>query len=85
MLQRFLFLLPQQKPVHFLGIGEIEDILMSVGYGIDSLDCVTPTRLGRMGWIFDKKKGLKNKQLRNFHILISLLRLLFLLFLAILL
>ena len=55
------FLLPQQKPVHFLGIGEIEDILMSVGYGIDSLDCVTPTRLGRMGWIFDKKKGLKNK------------------------
>ena len=55
------YLLPTEKPVHFLGIGEIEDIFLSVEHGIDSLDCVTPTRLGRMGWIFDKKTGLKNK------------------------
>jgi len=49
------------KPVHFLGIGEIEDIFVSVEKGIDSFDCVTPTRLGRMGWIFEKKAGVKNK------------------------
>ena len=55
------YLLPTEKPIHFLGIGEIEDIFISVGKGIDSLDCVTPTRLGRMGWIFDKNAGLKNK------------------------
>ena len=54
-------LLTTQKPVHFLGIGEVEDIFLSVERGIDSLDCITPTRLGRMGWIFDKKAGLKNK------------------------
>lgn len=54
-------LLPFKKPVHFLGIGEIEDIFISVGKGIDSFDCVTPTRLGRMGWIFDKRMGVKNK------------------------
>jgi len=54
-------LLPTKKPIHFLGIGEIEDIFLSVEKGIDSLDCVTPTRLGRMGWIFDQKEGLKNK------------------------
>ncbi len=54
-------LLPKQKPIHFLGIGEIEDIILSVEKGIDSLDCVTPTRLGRMGWIFTKEAGLKNK------------------------
>lgn len=55
------FLLPTLKPIHFLGIGEIEDIILSVEKGVDSLDCVTPTRLARMGWIFDKKLGAKNK------------------------
>jgi len=50
-----------QKPIHFLGIGEIEDIFLSVEKGIDTLDCVTPTRLARMGWLFNKKAGLKNK------------------------
>ena len=55
------YLLPTQKPIHFLGVGEIEDMFISIGKGIDSFDCVTPTRLGRMGWIFDKKKGVKNK------------------------
>lgn len=54
-------ILSQNKPVHFLGIGEIEDIFVSIEKGVDSLDCITPTRLGRMGWIFDKKCGLKNK------------------------
>lgn len=55
------YLIPTGKPIHFLGIGEIEDIILSVEKGVDSLDCVTPTRLGRMGFIFDKKIGLKNK------------------------
>ncbi len=54
-------LLTTEKPIHFLGIGEIEDILLSVEKGIDSLDCITPTRLGRMGWIFDQSAGIKNK------------------------
>lgn len=54
-------LLTKQKPIHFLGIGEIEDIFIGIQKGIDSFDCVTPTRLGRMGWIFSKKMGLKNK------------------------
>lgn len=50
-----------QKPIHFLGIGEIEDIFLSIEKGIDTLDCVTPTRLARMGWLFNKKEGIKNK------------------------
>lgn len=54
-------LLPKNKPVHFLGIGEIEDMLISIEKGIDTLDCVTPTRMARMGWIYSKKAGLKNK------------------------
>ncbi len=54
-------LLPANKPIHFLGIGEIEDIFIAVEKGIDSFDCVIPTRLARMGWIFSKASGLKNK------------------------
>lgn len=50
-----------EKPVHFLGIGEIEDIFESVQRGIDTLDCVTPTRMGRLGYIFSKEQGLLNK------------------------
>ena len=54
-------LLEHNKPVHFLGIGEVEDIFISVEKGIDSFDCVIPTRLARMGWIFSKAVGVKNK------------------------
>ena len=42
-------LLPKEKPRHLLGVGEIDDIFTLVEKGIDSFDCVMPTRLGRMG------------------------------------
>jgi len=54
-------LYPTTKPIHFLGIGEVEDIFLSVERGVDSFDCVAPTRLGRMGWIFSKREGLAKK------------------------
>lgn len=47
--------LPPQKPRHFLGIGEIEDIKESVKRGIDLFDCVTPTRLARHGVLVTAK------------------------------
>jgi len=59
-------LLPQDKPRHLLGIGEIEDIFEVVKRGIDLMDCVLPTRLGRTGTFFVKK----TKQFR-IHILNS--------------
>lgn len=40
------------KPRHLLGIGEIDDIFEAVDRGIDTFDCVIPTRLGRMGHVF---------------------------------
>jgi queuine tRNA-ribosyltransferase len=45
-------LLPQDKPRHLLGIGEIEDIFEIVNRGIDLFDCVTPTRMARTGTLF---------------------------------
>jgi queuine tRNA-ribosyltransferase len=41
--------LPEERPRHLLGIGDVDDILHAVGSGIDSFDCATPTRLGRHG------------------------------------
>ena len=37
------------KPVHLLGIGDPMDIWTFVEYGIDTFDCVSPTRLARHG------------------------------------
>ncbi|MBI5613671.1 tRNA guanosine(34) transglycosylase Tgt [Candidatus Gottesmanbacteria bacterium] len=47
-------LLPDEKPRHLLGVGEIDDVFTLVGYGIDSFDCVQPTRLARMGFAYTK-------------------------------
>ena len=48
-------LLPDDKPRHLLGVGEIDDIFTLISYGIDTFDCVQPTRLARMGKVFVKK------------------------------
>ncbi|HEV2062679.1 MAG TPA: tRNA guanosine(34) transglycosylase Tgt [Solirubrobacteraceae bacterium] len=41
--------LPEHRPRHLLGIGEVDDLVRGVELGIDTFDCVTPTRLGRHG------------------------------------
>lgn len=38
-----------ERPVHLLGIGGIRDIFEGVKNGIDTFDCVHPTRLARHG------------------------------------
>lgn len=57
--------LPENKPKHLLGIGSAEDIEKSVKYGIDTFDCVIPTRLGRNGTALTKKGGLNLKGAKN--------------------
>ena len=37
------------RPIHFLGIGRIKDVFKSVRCGIDTFDCVMPTRIARHG------------------------------------
>lgn len=44
--------LPEEKPRHLLGIGRIKDVFDAVGNGIDSFDCVIPTREARHGRIY---------------------------------
>jgi tRNA-guanine transglycosylase len=42
----------EEKPTHMLGIGEVDDIFEIIERGIDTFDCVIPTRLGRTGFFF---------------------------------
>jgi queuine tRNA-ribosyltransferase len=59
--------LAPQRPRHLLGIGEVDDLIAGVEYGIDTFDCAMPTRLGRHGvalvpdpaarWRVDLAKG----------------------------
>ena len=53
------------RPVHLLGIGGIRDILASVRLGIDTFDCVTPTRVARHGWALLKGAANERINLRN--------------------
>ena len=41
--------MPEERPRHLLGIGDVDDIVHAVAAGIDSFDCATPTRLARHG------------------------------------
>ena len=41
--------LPEGKPRHLLGIGEVDDLVRGVELGIDTFDCAMPTRIGRHG------------------------------------
>ncbi|MES2014745.1 MAG: tRNA guanosine(34) transglycosylase Tgt [Patescibacteria group bacterium] len=61
--------LPSEKPRHLLGIGEPEDIFEAVARGIDSFDCVQPTRLARTGMIYTRRGKinlLNEKYIRDF-------------------
>lgn len=52
-------ILPEGKPRHMLGISEPDDIFAAIEQGIDTFDCVSPTRVGRNG-AFYTYHGRKN-------------------------
>ncbi len=54
-----------ERPVHLLGIGGIGDILTQVRQGIDTFDCVSPTRIARHGWALKKGAEKERLNLRN--------------------
>jgi len=56
--------LPEGKPRHLLGIGEPIDFFYGVENGIDTFDCVSPTRVARNGaaYTFDGRINLHNAQ-----------------------
>lgn len=53
------------RPVHFLGIGRIKDLFRFVRLGVDTFDCVIPTRLARHGAAFVKGTPNETINLKN--------------------
>ncbi|MEI7918560.1 MAG: tRNA guanosine(34) transglycosylase Tgt [Candidatus Saccharibacteria bacterium] len=56
-------ILPEDKPRHLLGLGsQPADLFLGVQYGIDTFDCVAPTRQARNGALFtyDGRMNIKN-------------------------
>jgi queuine tRNA-ribosyltransferase len=43
--------LPEDRPRHLLGIGEVDDLIRGVELGIDTFDCAMPTRIARHGMV----------------------------------
>lgn len=62
--------LDPRRPIHLLGIGGVRDIFEGVAQGIDTFDCVHPTRLARHGGALVRpphalKEGGEHINLRN--------------------
>jgi len=60
-------ILPEDKPRHLLGIGAVEDLFLGVENGVDTFDCVSPTREARNGAIYTKQGriNINNAQYRK--------------------
>ena len=59
--------LPEGKPRHLLGIGRIDDIFEGVARGVDTMDCVIPTREARHAaiWTSEGRLNIKGKRFEN--------------------
>jgi queuine tRNA-ribosyltransferase len=53
--------LPEGRPKHMLGISEPDDMFAAVEHGVDTFDCVSPTRVGRNGafYTFEGRKNIR--------------------------
>lgn len=60
-------ILPKDKPRHMLGISEPDDMFAAVEQGVDTFDCVSPTRVGRNGafYTYDGRLNIKNSIFRQ--------------------
>jgi queuine tRNA-ribosyltransferase len=56
-------LLPEEMPRHLLGVGEIDDIFSLVEKGVDTFDCVGPTRMARTGMLLIAKDSSKKHRM----------------------
>ncbi len=59
--------LPVEKPRYLMGVGTPWNILETIGFGIDMMDCVMPTRNARNGMLFtwNGVMNMKNERWKN--------------------
>lgn len=47
--------LPEEKPRHLLGVGKVDDVFEAIENGVDTFDCVIPTREARHGRLYTRR------------------------------
>lgn len=59
--------LPKDKPKHLLGISEPNDIFIAIENGVDTFDCVSPTRVGRNGafYTYEGRRNIKGAKYKE--------------------
>lgn len=59
--------LPENKPRHLLGISEPDDIFVGIENGVDTFDCVSPTRVARNAAVYtpDGRFNLTNTRFKT--------------------
>jgi queuine tRNA-ribosyltransferase len=59
--------LPEDKPKHLLGISEPDDIFLAIENGVDTFDCVSPTRVARNGaaYTYEGRKNIVASRYRH--------------------
>ncbi|GAA4660983.1 tRNA guanosine(34) transglycosylase Tgt [Arthrobacter cryoconiti] len=59
--------LPEEKPRHLLGISEPDDIFTAIENGVDTFDCVSPTRVARTSAFYtpDGRLNLSNARFKR--------------------
>ncbi len=67
MLKQLLPRMPEEKPNHLLGIGDLESLRLCIPLGIDTFDSSYPTRAARHGLLLTQDGGLKilRKEMAN--------------------
>ncbi len=63
-LSRTIPLLPQDKPIYLMGVGEPADLVACSGLGVDMFDCVLPTRMARNGTLLTARGRLNIRNQR---------------------
>ncbi|MGB3414586.1 MAG: tRNA guanosine(34) transglycosylase Tgt [Microbacteriaceae bacterium] len=59
--------LPEDKPRHLLGISEPDDVFAAIEVGVDTFDCVSPSRVARTSAIYTEygRVNLRNARFRT--------------------
>ena len=60
-------ILPEGRPKHMLGISEPDDMFAAVEHGVDTFDCVSPTRVARNGafYTYDGRKNIRGAMYKD--------------------
>jgi len=58
-------MLPARRPRYLMGVGFPEDVVAAVALGVDLVDCVAPTRMGRNGAAFTDQGPLNIRNARH--------------------